>query len=134
MTIFLNYMITLSHYSNNTDIRIIRVTRISALLARHKHAPVEIMFLSLDEGKKKKNGRREKKRKEKENKNREMWQITVASDIRMRGCSSPSHPSERGRSLLHGINFSRKTLQKVFPNPFSKGWKIKSLISVIIVS
>lgn len=66
MTIFLNYMITLSHYSNNTDIRIIRVTRISALLARHKHAPVEIMFLSLDEGKKKK--KKWKKRKEKERK------------------------------------------------------------------
>lgn len=68
MTIFLNYMITLSHYSNNTDIRIIRVTRISALLARHKHAPVEIMlFLSLDEGKekkkKKKNGRRKERKK-----------------------------------------------------------------------
>lgn len=68
MTIFLNYMITLSHYSNNTDIRIIRVTRISALLARHKHAPVEIMFLSLDEGKKKKKKMEEEKRKGKKRK------------------------------------------------------------------
>ena len=67
MTIFLNYMITLSHYSNNTDIRIIRVTRISALLARHKHAPVEMNVSSITgRGKKRKRKRKWKKRKEKE--------------------------------------------------------------------